>query len=492
MLLATIQTRYWALLGLLIWGGVILGFRMLRLDGYGLDEGGAMALLLGWSVSDQIANPIALYGSPDFRVLPFYLLLGLYWPGSMIAAKVLSLLVFYLGALCLFYWSREKDHTETALMATGLLLIAPGSLMQINALAVGPYLLLLFGAAHLLERKYRQSPHSISSWYFLQLLLVAFVVSLHPMGLAYPIALAWHWRTKPGDSENARQRARLVLIGSGMAVLVVLIMQAGWIDITWFSNPTLALNDALWAYTSLDSEHGWWLGTIALILLLTVMVRDHRQLRSDLFGSILALACVIGLLAADGAFATLALVLLLYRGIPQLIQLHRRLPGQSFASQRGILLLALIVLSAMFTQADKHIARAIESEILTPTDQLIASLATEASNAEIGFFAASQWPARTMMICRRDTYHLPPAGSNGEELYKSIHGVTHLIFDQNDPANRALAKNLSQISTLTETLAIADGGVIIRIRDPKNARGDTPTETKALPPSMVSDLPSEK
>src|SRR3990172_241812 len=134
--------RYWGLAVLLLWGGLALWRE--RSTPYGLDEGAARALLLNWSVAGDVVNPIVIFGVPDFRALIF-IPLGIYWPGSLIAAKAFTLLVTFVAAALLYRWSRRSLSQETALVATGLLLIAPLTLAQADALAAGPYLLLMFG-----------------------------------------------------------------------------------------------------------------------------------------------------------------------------------------------------------------------------------------------------------------------------------------------------------------------------------------------------------
>jgi len=52
---------------------------------------------------------------------------------------------------------------------------------------------------------------------------------------------------------------------------------------------------------------------------------------------------------------------------------------------------------------------------------------------------------------------------------ENIQGVTHLIFDPRDPANKSLAENLAAVSGATETLALQEGGAILRIKNPAAA-----------------------
>jgi hypothetical protein len=99
-------------------------------------------------------------------------------------------------------------------------------------------------------------------------------------------------------------------------------------------------------------------------------------------------------------------------------------------------------------------------------------LIPEAAQKEKAFLAASQWPARTMLIVRSDVLPLPTAKKTGEELLKSMEGrnvsITHVIFDHNDPDNTELTKNFRDITGATETLSRMSGGVILRIREAAN------------------------
>lgn len=474
-------TRLWTLAALLVWGGIILGFGLVRLDSYGLDEGAAMALLLNWSVSDQIASPVTTFGGPDFRALLF-IPLGLYWSGSMLAAKVFTLLATFGAALLMWNWSRKQDE-ETALIATGLLLIAPVTLALADSLGSGPYLLALFGLGWLLDKKYRASEHRISSLYFVQTLLVAITVTLHPIGLAYPLALAWHWHKNPKSAKQKQQ----VWIGLAAATVIVLAMQTGWIAIHWLASPLTTLTDAmLGRRVWFDPSIAWLIGLIPAALLIAVLITSLRGLLSDLLGTTLLLAIVIGLLAADANWAFIALAVLFYSGIPLLIRANVALGQRAgFVGQRGLVLVAMVAVATMFMQADRAHRENLQNELLSPEDEVIQALAREAEDPKRPFLAASQWPARTMIACRRDVLPLPPAATDGAALLKSIKGLTHVVFDHHNPDHSQLAKNFSEITDLTETLAVLPGGVIIKLRD---AAHDAKPETPPAPP-VQGDTP---
>ncbi len=494
-MLEKISPRLWALLVMVVWGGAILYFGLVRFTPYGLDEGAAMALLLNWSVSDMIANPVTTFGGPDFRALLF-IPLGLYWSGSMVAAKVFTLMVTFGAAMLLYTWTRRSDNPngdETALIATGLLLIAPITIAQADAIGIAPYLLALFGLGWLLDRKYRASEHRISSLFFLQAILVAITVSLHPMGLAYPLALAWRWHKDPKSQQQKKQ----VWIGISIASAIILAMQTGWIALDWLANPLESLSHALLGNTNLSplAEPRWIPGLILALLLAIVLWKDARNLLNDLFGSTLLAALLIGLLCADDSWAMITLALLLYRGTPLLIQLNQRL-GRSggFIGQRGLVMTVLFISATVFMQADRAFATLLASGQLSPSDELIQVLAREAEDHERPFLAASQWPARTMLASRRDVLPLPPAAENGETQLQIMTGLTHLIFVHNDPQYSALARNLAEVSDRAKTLAILPGGVLIGIADGKGVENaeDSPAtpvagDTPILPEGKTMD-----
>ena len=54
------------------------------------------------------------------------------------------------------------------------------------------------------------------------MLLIAAVVSLHPAGLAYPLALLWEWRKNPLDARHQRY----VYVGIGVSVTFILLLSS--------------------------------------------------------------------------------------------------------------------------------------------------------------------------------------------------------------------------------------------------------------------------
>src|ERR1019366_10153770 len=134
---------------LLLWA-ILVGLA-LRSDPFGLTEEGAKALLLAWSIGDQVASAVLTLGAPDIRAI-FFLPLGFLWPGQVIAAKVLTLLTMAGAGVALYRWRRRDDQDEAALLATGLLMIAPLTVDGINALSAAPFLLAICGTAAWLNR----------------------------------------------------------------------------------------------------------------------------------------------------------------------------------------------------------------------------------------------------------------------------------------------------------------------------------------------------
>src|ERR1700690_1078168 len=124
----------------------------LRTDAYGLTEEGAKALLLAWSIGDAVASAAFTLGAPDIRVILF-LPLGFLWPGQVVAAKVLTLLAMAGAGIALYRWRARDDQAEAALLATGLLLIAPLTVDAINSLSAAPFLLAIAAAATSLNHK---------------------------------------------------------------------------------------------------------------------------------------------------------------------------------------------------------------------------------------------------------------------------------------------------------------------------------------------------
>ncbi|NOX43605.1 MAG: hypothetical protein GXP19_07725 [Gammaproteobacteria bacterium] len=460
-MLSKIQPRYQALLALCLWGGALLFFNLVRLDPYGIDEGAALALLVNWSVADQIINPIVAFGMPDFRALLF-MPLGLYWPGSILAAKVFTIIIAFFAAMQLYYWSKQSDNDEVALLGTGLLLIAPLMIMQIDQIGGGIYLLFMLGLGSKVDEKQRAAERSIGNWYFIHMLLIAVIVSLHPIGLAYPVALAIRWIQEPID----KKRQRYNFIGIGITVFIVLIMQAGWLDLAWFNNPfkTFAV-----AFSGIDisqsQEPSIFYGFVPLALLALILIYDWRHLSTSTLGLSMLIATVAGLFIADQAWAMIALALFIYRGIHYLIKINTAIKAQNFVGQRGLVLFIIFVVATIFMQIDKSYVDQIANNELSPEDSLFRTLVLETENADSSITIASQWPARTMIAVKHAVLPLPPAAENGEAFLKMIKGITYIMFSHNDINNYGLTRNIAEVSQQFKTLAVQQGGVIVKLRE---------------------------
>src|SRR5271166_2307936 len=163
MELRALLVRFRGALLLLPWA-ILVGLT-LRTDAYGLTEEGAKALLQAWSIGDQVASAAFTLGAPDIRVILF-LPLGFLWPGQVIAAKVLTLLAMAGAGAALYRWRRRDVQAEAALLATGLLLIAPLTIDAVNSLSAAPFLLAIAAAATSLNRKLAADKGALGGWFF--------------------------------------------------------------------------------------------------------------------------------------------------------------------------------------------------------------------------------------------------------------------------------------------------------------------------------------
>lgn len=470
-LLSRIPGQYWSNGSLLLWAAISL--LLMRHDPYGLNEGAAKAILLAWSIADQVASSVVTFGTPDLRALLF-LPTGFLWTGNVFVAKVLTLLLLAIAARALYLLGKEMFTAESALLATGLLLIAPLTLSQIDSLATGPYLLIAFALGVQADKAYRAAPRSFNGWYFAQLLICAFSVSLHPAGLAYPIALLWSWRTEPLDSKQQKY----FLIGISFTVLLMLIIRMGWAGQPWLHNPLYSLGSILIPDTALSDNKSTptlLAGILVLVILVITVIKQFSALKNHMIGRIMLTALALGILVGDNAWSLLALTVILYFGFPAL--LHSKLPsGSSFMKQRGWALLLLFLLSTVFMQADKLFYSVNHNRMLSTEDQLISALADEAEKyrqaSELAeskgekvehFRVASQWPGRTMIACKCDTLPLPPAATDPAAQLKMLHGISYLLLDPKETENLALARNLSLLGNLAETVSLQPGGVLLHL-----------------------------
>lgn len=451
-----IPLRYWGLLSLCLLSLAYMA--MFRYDSFGIDEGAARALLINWSIAHQVASPIALFGIPDFRALLF-VPLNLHWVGSLVAAKMFTLYLLLGTALLLHRWSSWQQGEESALLATGLFLLCPLTAMQVDAIAVGPYLLACFVAAYWIDGLYRESRHLLASYYFIHILLAALAVSMHPAGLAYPLALAWHWH-ESGEGKKKRS----LMIGLPLATFFTLLVRHGWPELDFFVNPLPSLGAMIAGWEVLSSPPTWPWGLLLAVIALLLLPGFIKRHKRDLFAKCMILALLLGLFAADQAWAFLAGTFILFAGIPAAIALNQRFGWRGFLGQRGLVLLLLVFLASTFMINDRHYMEAHRQGVLDDVDRLISILAEDAADPSQPFLAASQWPGRTMLACKRDVLPLPPAGGDAEDLKRSLGQVTHLIFNPNLARNKPLARQLAQLSETFETVEIQSAGVILKRR----------------------------
>lgn len=455
---ADIANQYWGLAALGIWGGALYGLGLIRLDGFGLEESAAQSLVLIWSIFDRIANPILAVGVPDFRALLF-IPLGAYWAGSLVAAKIYTALLAFGAATLLYKWSKRTAGAETSLTASALILISPFFLNEIDALGAGLFTLLAFTVGASINQAYQRSQGVFGTLYFVQMIWVAIAVTIHPMGLAYPIALAWTWTQEPRDPRVKRQ----LLSGLALVTSILIALRGGWRNIEWLDNPAAALGLAHQPFEGV-AEPNWIIGIGLLLLTALVIWNDRKFLVTDLIGKMLLIGAGIGAFVAGDNWAVIISALVLYRGAALLM-------GQSEAGltpysprQQGVVLVALLACSTAFMLADKARYLSLKAHALGPQDRIIQMLANDAVDPAIKIRIASQWPARTMIATKREVFPLPTAANTGEELLSNIKGITHLVFDHNDPKNKDLARNIADLGGATETVVLDEGGVIVQIR----------------------------
>ena len=468
--LIRIPQKYWAYLVLLVWG--VMCFMLFNKSNYGIDEGAAQSLLLTWSVVDNVVSSVVTLGIPDFRAV-FLAPVGFLWTGNVIAAKIFTILVMSVTAWAFHSWRRRSGDTEGATLATGLLLISPLVLNQLDTISVTPYLLFTFVLGAWADLKYRESPQAFGGMYFAQIILCLVSITLHPAGLAYPLALLWTWYKAP---INNKQQGYF-FGGIVFTVLFGLILTSGWSHVAWFTNPMKGLSSMLLGpgdNKGLGADR--WLSGIGMLFVLFVVIwKQANNLWADFLGRILLTALAIGMLTGDETLGMVALIICLYWGLPLLLQKQTDLNG-GFWQQRGVVLVLIIVISTTYMMIDKARYQFMLAGQLAPSDSLIKAFVEnieslpndgnqQNSPADKPMRIASQWPARTMLACRCDTLALPPAAKDEQTLFAMLHGLKYLIFDPRDPANRSLSHNLALMDAgKVETVALQRGGVIVEIK----------------------------
>ena len=465
-LLSRIPKEYLAYFALALWGAAVI--MMLNKTNFGLDEGGAHALLLVWSVADGVVSSIVTMGLPDFRTL-FFIPAGALWTGNLIAAKVTTIIVMAIVAWALHGWRKGiSEQEESSLIATGLLLISPLVLSQIDTMSVGPFLLFVFAMGAWTDKTYRESRQALGGVYFGQVFLALISATLHPMGLAYPLMLLWSWHRNPLD----RERRNYVFAGIISATVIALVLTLGWHHISWFGNPVRAASSMLLGPSEGDLGVGGWIsGTGMLLLLLWVAISQSGRMWKDLLGRMLLASLVIGIFIGDGTFALAALTVVLYWGLPVILRSNAE---GGFWAQRGIALVLIFLVSTSFMLNDKAAYQSTQLGELAARDALIRAFSENAEDMlkdahgqapAHKLRVASQWPALTMLGCRCDALPLPPEARDGDALYAMLKGVDYLLFDPHDPANSALSRNLATMQAgRVETVDLRKGGVIVEVR----------------------------
>jgi len=471
-MLKNLLDRYGKYILLSLWS--ILAFLLMRHSPYALDEGAAKALLLDWSISDEVASSVLTMGMPDLRAL-IWLPLSYLFSGQVLAAKIFTILVLAYTAWELYQWLYKNGQEEAALLATGLLLIAPLSIQQLDSLSIGTYLLASFALGHYLHGIYHEQKTAFNGHFFAQMALCAFAVSLHPAGLAYPASLLWLWHNKPLD----QKQQRYFYIGIPLSVILILLLTLGWSDLHFWVNPAQSIVSILWG-APLEpglSTEGWVLGAALLAIGASILAVYRKTLPKDLMGCCLFLGPLIGIMAADQAWAFLILALFLFAGLPILLRPYPYLLKHGFLMQRGWLWVLLLIISTLFMRGDRFHFYEIENKLLSAQDQLIQTFAEDlntfreqqeaAKQAMPNIRVASQWPARTMIACRCDVLPLPPTASDPAAQLTMLKSINFLILAPADPKNLGLASNLARLTTEIATQSLQAGGVILAIKPAK-------------------------
>ncbi|MBF0281317.1 MAG: hypothetical protein HQM07_01925 [Zetaproteobacteria bacterium] len=433
---------------------------LFRYDALGIEEGAAHALLLNWSIIHQIASPVGMYGVPDLRAIIF-VPLDLHWAGSLAAAKVYTMLILFGTGLMMYRWAETTYGEEPAMIATGLLMISPIALMQTDAIGGGIYILAAFILIQILKNALDASPRELPSWFFLIVLLSALCVTIHPLGLAIPIALAWQtWRNKPASNKQ-----RYLTLSVMAASTLFLFLRWGWHELE--SSPTnflITLSDSLRGSPLVHGHDGWGIG-LTITILFGVAVSIHAWRKSiDLLGLILILASIIGVFNPDHTWAFIFYATTLYLIFPVIISYNQQLNSNGILGKRGISLVTIMIIATTSMIALRDYQAVNKKELKNGIDQLIAELAIDAENPNVPFVAASQWPARTLLACRRDVLPLPPALEDQAKFTQQISGVTHITFDPQNIHQQKLARNVAAISHTFETTVLQPDGVIVKKR----------------------------
>ncbi len=460
-LLEAFQPRYLGLIGLCLLAWAYLS--LFRYDNFGIEESAALDILLNWSIVHQIASPVAFFGVPDLRAIMF-IPLDMYWAGSLIAVKVFTMYILFGTALIMYRWSEEVHGSEPSMMATALLLIAPVSLMQTDAIGSGIYMLFCFVVIGWLNQMVRDSDRALPSWFFLQLMMVALALSMHPMGLAVPLALGIHWWRNSSDARKTRR----MIVSVSFVTVFMLFIRWGWYGMDdALANPLAILGDSILGSPLLHGSGTGFGMLIASCLLITIGVQAYRRV-NDPVSVMLAGASLIGALHADHAWVFIAWATTLYLGLPLLIELNQRIGGHSLIGQRGVLLLLVVCIATISMQNTRQASLIAKQHMKEPVDALISVLELEAADTEKPFIVASQWPARTLLVCRRDVLPLPPANDDAAAFRRQVAGLTHIAFNPQLESLRQLTRNVASMSDTFETIAVLEGGAVLKTKKPES------------------------
>ena len=457
------QPRHLGLLGLvaLAWVYILL----FRYDAFGIEEAAALNLLINWSIIHQIASPVALFGVPDLRAI-FFVPLDMYWAGSLPAAKMYTLFTLFATALVLYRWSERVHGYEAAMIATVLLLLSPLTLMQTDAIGSGIYMLFCFAIAGWLDKAFLETDKLFTSWYFLLVLITAMAVSMHPIGLAIPLVLGWKWLRRH-EHQKKGQRLMIAIV---IVTILMLLIRWGWYGMdSAASNPLIILSDVLLGSPLLRDE-GWGVGLIvADVLLITVGFSLFRRTQ-DTLSLMLIAGAIIGLFHADHVWALIAWATTLYLGVPLLIEMNERFGWRGLLGQRGLTMVLVMIVATISMIHMRAIGTVSALHLKSGSDQIIAALEVEALSSSTPFMAASQWPARTLLACRRDVLPLPPAQEDTELFRKQTQGLTHFAFNPQLERLHALSRNAAALSDTFETLVLLPSGVVLKAKQNKNKK----------------------
>ncbi|MDX8404545.1 MAG: hypothetical protein R8K50_00145 [Mariprofundus sp.] len=476
--------RHLGLLGLCLLAWAYMS--LFRYDSYGIEEAAALDLLLNWSIIHQIASPVAFYGMPDLRAILF-IPLDMHWVGSLPAAKVFTMFLLFGAALMLYKWAEERYSSESAMMATALLLIAPISLMQTDAIGSGVYLLGAIAVSAFLDRLLYESDRAAPSWFFLQILICAFAISMHPMGLALPLALLWRW----SFVKEQPKKVQKMIIAMVSITVVMLLLRWGWYGIdAAATNPLFILGDAITGSPLLHAGDSWGIGLIIADLGIAAIAATLFIFRRNLDSTTLmfTIASLIGLAHADHAWVLIFWATTLYLGMPLLIRLNERIGFRGIIGQRGVVLIAVMIIATIAMITARNSQSIAKLELKSDTDMLISILVNEAENSPINeFLAASQWPARTLLATRRDVLPLPPAREDIADFTAKLGNITHVTFNPQQQDLHSLARNFAAISDKYETIALTPAGVIIKKKTGPQTTKPAHHSGKKSEPGAIND-----